>query len=139
MSVEALDHASSAAVLLRKNRVLNDKIRAALDCDGETASRGLVETLRFMHLVSLTQSVLTPPQRVDLVWHEFILFTRTYERFCKDTFGRFVHHTPGGTNEANRKQFQKSIRLYREHFGEPDPLWWYNAPPYPACGACETF
>jgi len=38
--------------------------------------------------------VAMPSQAVDDAWHEFILFTRHYERFCRSAFGRFLHHTP---------------------------------------------
>lgn len=35
-----------------------------------------------------------PSQAVDDAWHEFILFTRQYDSFCRHAFGRFLHHTP---------------------------------------------
>ena len=35
-----------------------------------------------------------PSQAVDVAWHEFILATRLYQRFCERGFGRFLHHTP---------------------------------------------
>ncbi len=35
-----------------------------------------------------------PSQVVDDLWHEFILFTRNYELFCRKAFGRYLHHTP---------------------------------------------
>ena len=35
-----------------------------------------------------------PSQVVDDAWHEFILFTRNYEDFCKRGVGRFLHHVP---------------------------------------------
>lgn len=38
--------------------------------------------------------VAMPSQVVDDLWHTFILFTRQYERFCKQAYGRFLHHTP---------------------------------------------
>lgn len=38
--------------------------------------------------------VAMPSQAVDDAWHEFILFTRHYDRFCRQAFGRFLHHTP---------------------------------------------
>ena len=38
--------------------------------------------------------VSMPSQVVDMAWHEFILFTRAYEVFCKKALGRFLHHTP---------------------------------------------
>ena len=38
--------------------------------------------------------VAMPSQAVDDAWHEFILFTRHYDQFCRHAFGRFLHHTP---------------------------------------------
>ncbi|TQV71108.1 hypothetical protein FLL45_22540 [Aliikangiella marina] len=35
-----------------------------------------------------------PSRVVDLAWHEFILFTKQYNSFCQNAFGRFLHHTP---------------------------------------------
>lgn len=41
-----------------------------------------------------------PSQAVDDAWHEFILSTRQYERFCRQAFGRFLHHTPAEAMET---------------------------------------
>ena len=38
--------------------------------------------------------VAMPSQVVDIAWHEFILFTRSYKAFCRKSLGRFLHHTP---------------------------------------------
>jgi hypothetical protein len=38
--------------------------------------------------------VSMPSQVVDDLWHEFILFTRQYQKFCKMAFGQYLHHTP---------------------------------------------
>jgi len=38
--------------------------------------------------------VSMPSQVVDVAWHEFILFTRSYKEFCTRALGRFMHHTP---------------------------------------------
>ncbi len=38
--------------------------------------------------------VSMPSQAVDDLWHDFILFTRQYERFCEQAFGQYLHHTP---------------------------------------------
>ena len=32
--------------------------------------------------------------KVDAMWHNFILFTKDYERFCKEVAGFFIHHLP---------------------------------------------
>lgn len=41
-----------------------------------------------------SQMVSMPSQVVDIAWHEFILFTRSYSEFCTRALGRFLHHTP---------------------------------------------
>ena len=38
--------------------------------------------------------VSMPSQAVDDLWHEFILYTKNYELFCRQAFGGFLHHTP---------------------------------------------
>lgn len=38
--------------------------------------------------------VSMPSQVADELWHEFILYTRNYEVFCRKAFGGFLHHTP---------------------------------------------
>jgi len=38
--------------------------------------------------------VAMPSHIVDDAWHEFILFTRSYKKFCQHALGRFLHHTP---------------------------------------------
>ena len=38
--------------------------------------------------------VSMPSQVVDDAWHEFILFTRAYQQYCKKALGRYLHHTP---------------------------------------------
>lgn len=39
-------------------------------------------------------SVGMPSRVVDDLWHEFILDTRGYARFCDQAFGRYFHHVP---------------------------------------------
>ena len=38
--------------------------------------------------------VAMPSKVVDALWHEYILYTRGYEAFCRKAFGRLLHHTP---------------------------------------------
>ncbi len=46
------------------------------------------------HLKSGGKFVSMPSQVADDMWHEFILYTRAYEEFCRRAFGRTLHHTP---------------------------------------------
>jgi hypothetical protein len=66
----ALSHADTALVL----RGLRDWFQVCL------VARG--------HFVSM------PSRVVDDAWHAFILDTEVYERFCREAFGRFLHHKP---------------------------------------------
>lgn len=36
----------------------------------------------------------------DDAWHNFILFTRDYENFCRQAFGHYLHHTPAEAMKA---------------------------------------
>jgi len=63
----------------------------------ENQARHVVDGLReYFHLCNTAGRTMVsmPSQVVDVAWHEFILFTRQYERFCKKSLGRFLHHTP---------------------------------------------
>jgi hypothetical protein len=46
------------------------------------------------HLKSGKKYVSMPSQVVDDLWHEFILYTKNYQHFCRHAFGSFLHHTP---------------------------------------------
>jgi hypothetical protein len=66
------------------------------------------------HLKSGRMYVSMPSQVVDDLWHEFILHTKSYEAFCSQAFGRFLHHTPTAALKNNR---QSNTGLRR--------CWWY--------------
>jgi len=55
------------------------------------------------YLKSGRQFVAMPSQGVDDLWHEFILYTRNYDAFCRTAFGQFLHHTPAIALSADRK------------------------------------
>lgn len=66
------------------------------------------------YLKSGRQFVAMPSQGVDDLWHEFILYTKHYETFCRRAFGRFLHHTPAIVLADNRRD---NTGLRR--------VWWY--------------
>lgn len=66
------------------------------------------------HLKSGRQFVSMPSQLADDLWHEFILYTRNYDHFCRRAFGRFLHHTPAvvlGSAQRNNTGLRR--------------CWWY--------------
>jgi hypothetical protein len=57
------------------------------------------------YLKSGRRFVSMPSQVADDLWHEFILFTKHYDAFCRKAFGGFLHHTPaivlGSARQSN--------------------------------------
>ncbi len=66
------------------------------------------------YLKSRRQFVSMPSQIADDLWHEFILFTRNYDVFCRHAFGGFLHHTPAVVLGSQR---QSNAGLRR--------CWWH--------------
>ncbi|MDP6959304.1 MAG: hypothetical protein QF645_10900, partial [Planctomycetota bacterium] len=91
-----IDDVTLVRDLFEENEVLQEKIGTALNTNEERTEQALREALRFLFLVSLGKEVLTPSLKVDLAWHEFILHTKAYHKFCARHFGRYLHHSPGG-------------------------------------------
>jgi len=81
--------------------------------DGQLVARALRQFF-LAHLAAKRQFVSMPSQVTDELWHEFILYTRNYDDFCRRAFGRFMHHTPAVVlGEAQ----QSNLGLRR--------TWWY--------------
>ena len=57
--------------------------------------------------------VAMPSEIVDVLWHEFILFTRAYEKFTKQALGRFLHHVPTEAMEDPKKAQEGIKRAWR--------------------------
>ena len=64
---------------------------AMKDC--QLVSQGLRQFF-LGHLKSGRKFVSMPSQVADDLWHEFILYTKNYQQFSQQAFGRFLHHTP---------------------------------------------
>jgi Methyltransferase domain len=50
---------------------------------------------------------------LDEMWHSFVLFSKDYETFCHDFFGRFIHHYPTPV----REKAQHNTRLHEDQEG----------------------
>jgi hypothetical protein len=83
---------------------------SAKDC--ELVERGLHQ---FFYACSRsgTKFVAMPSKAVDALWHEFILHTSAYKRWCDFALGRFLHHTP---SEALGVDLRRNNGLRRAWF-----------------------
>ena len=76
---------------------------------------------RFLFLAGTVFDPLAPTEKIDEAWHNFILFTRDYQRFCRDYFGRFIHHVPVGPDEIASRDgsiIRRTIQAAQEIFGD---------------------
>lgn len=60
-----------------------------------------------------SRMVAMPSQAADDAWHEFILFTRQYDKYCGKAFGRFLHHTPAEAMSSPTQASQGLRRAWR--------------------------
>lgn len=81
--------------------------------DSALVSRGLRQFF-LAYLMGGKRYVSMPSQVADDLWHEFILYTREYEQFCRRAFGGFLHHTPAVVLSEHRKSNEGLRRV-----------WWY--------------
>jgi len=92
---------------LRKRRLDFD----LKDCS--LVARGLRQFF-LAYLNSGCRHVAMPSQAVDDLWHEFILYTKAYDDFCRKAFGGFLHHTPAVVL-GSAKQDNEGLRR----------VWWH--------------
>jgi len=94
------------------------------------AVRAIAEYRKFVFLAVAGGHPVSPSDAVDQVWHLHLLYTRSYwDRFCKETLGRPLHHEPtrGGKQEKDKFAgwYAATLDSYRRHFGEEPPadIW----------------
>lgn len=77
-------------------------------------SRGLRHYF-LAYLRSGRRFVSMPSQAADDLWHEFILYTRNYEQFCRQAFGGFFHHSPAVVLAPAQRDTNAGLRR----------VWWH--------------
>jgi hypothetical protein len=72
----------------------------------EQAAAAIEEYKKFIYLICVSPSPLTPSEVVDQVWHLHLLYTRSYwTGLCGDVLGRPIHHEPTRGGEAQASHF----------------------------------
>jgi hypothetical protein len=95
---------------------LRGKLLAQYPQLGERQAAEVERGLRQFFLASAMAGgrfVAMPSKVVDAMWHEFILHTRAYERFCRKAFGGMLHHTPAEALAADPKRGDKNFQGLR--------------------------
>jgi hypothetical protein len=67
-------------------------------------------------------SIAMTSEKVDEVWHQFILFTPQYHQFCEETLGSYLHHEPT-TSNSNPGEKRNFVDIYEATFGDIPNMW----------------
>lgn len=135
MLTEVIESKSSLIISRSMDFPMDNILRRyALDneLDWETAKEHEREVKRYLALCAINPKVsygMKGP--IDELWHTFIMFTREYQKFCKDVAGSFIHHVPNVPDEFGNKTksgadtYIKFLSDYELTFGEEAPkhLW----------------
>lgn len=91
------------------------------------AERVYREYMRFIFLMTQSESPLTPSDAVDQAWHLHLAYSRSYwHDLCGELVKRELHHGPtqGGIIEQRKYTdwYECTLRFYKETFGEDPPI-----------------
>lgn len=90
-----------------------------------------IENLKKYYVVALldpkNKHAVSRP--VDPFWHSHVLFTKDYQKFCKDIFGGYVHHEPLDENDSQKigkveKLYDYTLDIYDDMFNDLQNEWW---------------
>lgn len=75
-----------------------------LDVSLEEAQVMFLDAKLFLWACSLGKG-MCPTKAIDEAWHNFILFTKDYHKFCKQIAGEYLHHVPHvGDNKPSEEE-----------------------------------
>ena len=68
-------------------------------------------------------------EKIDTLWHYFILHTREYRAFCDMVYGSYLNHVPILPHQKAElgPDYQKTRELYQTYFGAPPTHLWGDA------------
>jgi uncharacterized protein (TIGR04222 family) len=92
--------------------------------------QAILEYKKFMYLAATAESMVSPSEIIDIVWHQHLIFTQSYNDFCT-LLGKPIQHIPSTHNKADAEKFrqakERTTALYTQHFGKPPKnIWAFN-------------
>ena len=92
------------------------------------ASETIMEgTLGFLKLCAdFPERKFAPSKFIDIGWHTFLLYTKSYTSFCMRHAGRFIHHEPNDNPQVQEKGggVRDTISFMENHGIIFDPVLW---------------
>lgn len=91
------------------------------------AKGAIIEYKKFMYLAASSDAMVSPSEIVDIVWHQHLIFSQSYDAFCT-ILGKKIAHIPSTHHKADFAKFklakEKTQILYAEYFGEQPKEFW---------------
>ncbi|HMI01095.1 MAG TPA: hypothetical protein VK541_01360 [Pedobacter sp.] len=94
------------------------------------AKGAILEYKKFMYLAATSEFMVSPSEIVDVVWHQHLIFSQSYDAFCT-LLGKKIAHIPSTHNKNESSKFKlakdRTQRLYAENFGsQPAEFWEFS-------------
>ncbi len=89
--------------------------------------KAIIEHKKFMYLAAVSEQMVSPSEIIDIVWHQHLIFTQSYTRFC-GLLGKNIQHIPSTHNKEEFEKFKqakaRTNQLYFDTFGDqPQDIW----------------
>jgi hypothetical protein len=95
------------------------------------------EMKKFLYLCATNEQAMAPPEDIDEIWHNFILFTADYAKFCDTYVGFFLNHQPLTVAERAASDgtiVRNTLAAARAVFGDELPQHWAFTKVPGSCG-----
>lgn len=107
-----------------------DKLSRKLNWEKKFALKAIWEYKKFVYMGVVSDFSVTPSKVIDQVWHEHLLFSAGYRKFCKEIIQYDFDHNPeliyvSSQTEAFQSQYFHTIEFYKREFGlePPSEIW----------------
>lgn len=89
--------------------------------------KAILEYKKFMYLVSVNDTMLSPSEIVDIVWHQHLIYSDSYHKFC-EILEKQIKHLPSTHNSEETHLFNEAFKntetKYKEIFGTSGWYLW---------------
>ena len=91
-----------------------------------------IEVKRFLALALFEPNPghrIVVSEKIDALWHYFILHTQEYRNFCQEVYGSYLNHVPILPHKKKElgADYAKTRKLYAVYFGKPPKRLWGDA------------
>ena len=89
--------------------------------DDTLAKQIFVEYAKFLVMLKLDCSDISPGFWIDMLWHTHMQHTKLYRDFCHSFFGKVIGHHPNNDSRYEQEEYdeshQNALKVYAKMFG----------------------